>query len=313
MQIVVKQSSGLGNQLFQYAAGRCLAKRHGASLRIAHQLTRLLESHGHARSVLLQRFAISAPVREASYFDRLVVTDKPQLRGVARGVRAAFKIQVVRQSPEHCQFHHELRIRRGIQTVYLQGFWHDYSLVREVESDLRRELILVEPLRGRNLEVAKRIGAARNPVSIHLRRGDYGACLGPHMVLPMAYYEHAISHILNQERQSTFFVFSDDVPFARDWSRGDPRFVVVDHNNEAAARPGGGAGGGGGPPTPPRPPPPFWGGGGRPTPPPARGGGAAGGGRFLPQKTPGPPPGGDVGLRPPGEAPDAHGRRMIGD
>jgi Glycosyl transferase family 11 len=107
--------------------------------------------------------------------------------------------------------------------------------VREVESDLRRELVLVEPLRGRNLEVAQRIGAARNPVSIHLRRGDYGACLGPHMVLPMAYYEHAISHILNQERQSTFFVFSDDVAFARDWWRGDPRFVVVDHNNEAAA------------------------------------------------------------------------------
>jgi hypothetical protein len=235
MQIVVKQSSGLGNQLFQYAAGRCLAKRHGASLRIAHQLPRLLQSHGHARSFLLQRFAIAAPVREASYFDRLAVTDKPQLQALARAARTAFKIQVVRQSPEHCQFPHELRIRRGVRTVYLQGFWQDYSLVREIESDLRRELTLVEPLGGRNLEVAKRIGAARNPVSIHLRRGDYGACLGSHMVLPIAYYEHAISLILNQDRHSTFFVFSDDVPFARDWSRGDPRFVLVDHNSEAAA------------------------------------------------------------------------------
>jgi hypothetical protein len=46
---------------------------------------------------------------------------------------------------------------------------------------------------------------------------------------------HAIRHILNQDDQSTFFVFSDDVPFAKQWLRGDPRFVVVDHNNEAAA------------------------------------------------------------------------------
>jgi len=70
--------------------------------------------------------------------------------------------------------------------------------VREVETQLRRELSLVEPLRGGNLEVAKRIAAARNPVSLHLRRGDYGP----------------------------FSVFSDDVASAKDWLRGDPRFAV---------------------------------------------------------------------------------------
>jgi Glycosyl transferase family 11 len=235
MQIVVKQSGGLGNQLFQYAAGRCLAKRHGASLRIAHQLPRLLESHGHPRPVLLQRFAIAAPIGEASYFDRLVVTGRPQLQSVARTVRKACKIQVIKQSPEYRQFRHELRIRRDSRSIYLQGFWQDYSLVREVERELRQELALREPLQGRNREVARCIAAARNPVSIHLRRGDYGAFFGTPVMLPMAYYEHAISHLLNQERQSTFFVFSDDVPYARDWLRGDPRFVVVDHNNEAAA------------------------------------------------------------------------------
>jgi Glycosyl transferase family 11 len=235
MQVVVKQSSGLGNQLFQYAAGRCLAKRYGATLRIAHQLPHLLHSLGHPRSVLLQHFAIAAPVRESSYLDRLVVTDQPRLQQVARLGRRLAKIQVVRQSPERCQLHQEIRIRPDVRTVYLHGFWQDYSLVREVESELRRELSLIEPLRGRNLEVAKRIAAARNPVSLHLRRGDYAPFFGSHMMLPMAYYEHAISHILNQERQSTFFVFSDDVAFARDWLRGDPRFVVVDHNDEAAA------------------------------------------------------------------------------
>jgi hypothetical protein len=98
MQIVVKQSSGLGNQLFQYAAGKCLAQRCGASLQIAHQLPHLLESHGHPRSVLLQRFAISVPVRQASYFDRLVVTDRPRLQGGARLVRAICGVQVVRQA-----------------------------------------------------------------------------------------------------------------------------------------------------------------------------------------------------------------------
>ena len=235
MQIVVKASGGLGNQLFQYAAGRCLARRHGASLSIAHQLPHLLQSHGHPRSVLLQRFAIAAPIRQSGYFDRLVVTAQPRLRRAAQLLRDVCGIQVIRQSSERCQFRQELQVQRGARSVYLQGYWQDYSLVREVERELRQELTLLEPPRGRNLEVARQIAAARNPVSLHLRRGDYGPFFGPHMMLPIAYYEHAISHMLNTDRQSTFFVFSDDVPFAREWLRGDPRFLVVDHNNEASA------------------------------------------------------------------------------
>lgn len=235
MQIVVRQSSGLGNQLFQYAAGRCLAERYGASLRIAHQIPRLLISHGHARSVLLQHFAIAAPISQVTYVNRLMATEQPRLQHLARLARAAGRVQLIRQAPERCLFHQDLRIRQGTRVVYLHGFWQDYSIVREIEPQLRRELTLIEPLRGRNLEIARRIAAARNPVSIHLRRGDYGPFFGPHMMLPIAYYQHAISHMLEEDRHSTFFVFSDDVSFAKDWLRGDPRFTVVDHNNEAAA------------------------------------------------------------------------------
>jgi hypothetical protein len=235
MKIVVKQTGGLGNQLFQYAAGRALAKRYSASLRIAHELPRLLVSHGHPRSVLLQRFAICARLQQSSYFDRLVVSDQPRLKAAGRLVRSIGRIQVIRQSGDRCLFHQDITIAAGTRIVYLRGFWQDYSLVREVESELRHELRLLEPLGGKNLELAKRIAAARNPVSIHLRRGDYRPFFGEQMMLPLAYYEHAIGHMLDHNRHSTFFVFSDDVPFARDWLRGDRRFVVVDHNNEASA------------------------------------------------------------------------------
>jgi hypothetical protein len=54
-------------------------------------------------------------------------------------------------------------------------------------------------------------------------------------VLPLAYYEHAISQMLDQDRQCTFFVFADDIPFASDWLRGDPRFLVVDDNAVGSA------------------------------------------------------------------------------
>jgi hypothetical protein len=55
------------------------------------------------------------------------------------------------------------------------------------------------------------------------------------MLLSKAYYERAISHILTRNPRSTFFVFSDDTAFAREWARAHPRMVVVDHNDENLA------------------------------------------------------------------------------
>ena len=46
MEIVVRQVSGLGNQMFQYAAGRYYAKRYGAGMRVATDLERKSHSHG---------------------------------------------------------------------------------------------------------------------------------------------------------------------------------------------------------------------------------------------------------------------------
>src|ERR1700728_1448710 len=86
MQIVVEPTSGLGNQLFQYAAGRCLAKRYGASLRIAHQPPPTPASNANARPLLLQHFAITVPIQQPSLIDRLAVTEPPRLARIGRSV-----------------------------------------------------------------------------------------------------------------------------------------------------------------------------------------------------------------------------------
>jgi len=234
MQIVVNATGGLGSQLFQYAAGRCLARRHGAALRIAQPVPHATQGSTRIGDALAGQFTLAAPVGRPSYLDRLAVTEQPRLQGFARMLRNAFNIQVIRQPPERGHLYQDLRVRRGTDTVYLQGSWQDYALVREVDSDLRRDLAPIAPLSGRNLELAQRIAAARIPVSLHLRRGHVARLTGA-PVLPLAYYEHAIGHMLDQDRQCTFFVFADDVPFARDWLRGDPRFLVVGHNDAGSA------------------------------------------------------------------------------
>ncbi len=80
MQIVVRQISGLGNQLFQYAAGRYYADRYGAGMRVAVDQAQNANSYGYRRPFLLSHFSIAAPVAEISLADRLVLTGKSTLK-----------------------------------------------------------------------------------------------------------------------------------------------------------------------------------------------------------------------------------------
>jgi glycosyl transferase family 11 len=238
MEIVVRTMGGIGNQLFQYAAGRYLAKRHGASLRVTPESLRVnpfASSSSAPRRLLLPKFGVKAPIKRLSFMDRLMTSRRPTLALPARLLQARRGIQVIRQAPETSLFHQELDIKPDIQTAYVVGYWQDYSIVSQVESELRREFVMIEPLRGKNLEVATQIRQAEAPVSIHLRRGDYAFFFGPNMQLSMDYYENAIARMLCFDRRSTFFVFSDDPEFARAWAWSNPRLTVVAHNDAACA------------------------------------------------------------------------------
>ena len=58
MEIVVHQISGLGNQLFQYAAGRYYARQLGAAMRMVLDPPERAFSYGIPRPFLLSHFCL---------------------------------------------------------------------------------------------------------------------------------------------------------------------------------------------------------------------------------------------------------------
>jgi hypothetical protein len=254
VQIIVRQSDGLGNQLFQYAAGRYLAKRYNADLRIASQLPRYTTVRGTRRPNLIHKFAIAAQTGTATVLDRLVTSNKPPFVLAGRLVRALRNIQVIRQhivqgaAPllyldyyptghlnESFPLNYDFKIAPEARAIYLVGYWQSHLMVQGVEDELRGEFSLVEPPGKRTLEIAAAIRAASNPVSVHLRRGDYLREFGENALLPLAYYDRAARFMMNRLGDATCFVFSDDVAFAKEWTRGKAGTVVVDHNDADSA------------------------------------------------------------------------------
>jgi hypothetical protein len=130
---------------------------------------------------------------------------------------------------------YEFKIAPDAQAIYLVGYWQSYLMVQDVEAELRGEFSLVEPPSKRTLEIAAAIRAASNPVSVHVRRGDYREEFGENAVLPIAYYDRAARFMMNRLGDAACFVFSDDVAFAKEWTRGKARVVVVDHNDADSA------------------------------------------------------------------------------
>lgn len=235
MQIVVRQCGGLGNQLFQYAAGRYFANRYRSPLRIAIERPEKRSSHGQPRPFLLPKFAISADSRQISTWERLLLSISPRIELATRPVRAARSIQVVREThPQIHIFDPNLEIANCTRTAYLVGMWQCYPPVETMARDLRAELSLREPARGKNIEQAQTIQAAPNAVSVHLRRGDY-ALEHPHSVLTIEYYQKALQLMRDRLGKATFFVFSDELAFAREFATRNSDCVVVAHNDHETA------------------------------------------------------------------------------
>lgn len=216
MRIIVRQISGLGNQLFQYAAARYYSQRHKASAEIVIDPPENATSHGYPRPFLLPHFATAIPFRHYTRRDRLLLNERPALAPAFDPLRRALGVQLLAEPiPQRYTFLEALPLAPGVRTVYLSGYWQSYQLVEAVAPTLRTELQLRHPPTGQNLQTLETIRAAPCPVSLHMRRGDFTLAAEGNIALPLDFYTESIAHIEERLASPTFFVFSDDIPFAR--------------------------------------------------------------------------------------------------
>jgi len=228
MQIVVRQMSGLGNQIFQYAAGLYYAAKYQAELKILIDPAKDPASFGSPRPFQLAAFRIPAPMRKANALEQLLCSQNPKVERAAALARGLAKARLWREPAPHI-FFPELPYSPLPATVYLRAYWQAAGYAQGVEARLRQDLLFQDAPQGKDAEVLAMIAASRCPVSVHLRRGDY--LVGPGLALPIAYYQSAWTTMLAEFDGVEFFVFSDDMEFARaHLPAGAPRHFVS-HND----------------------------------------------------------------------------------
>lgn len=215
--IVTRLMGGLGNQMFQYAAARALALRHGVELRV--DLSYLEHQHPATtqRAYALGCFRLDAAfateddLRWARYGEPQDL--RARLRDVVKTLLRPHRLHVVQQGGAGF----DPRLLEAGPNSLLVGYWQSEDYFRDAGAAVRADLSFRGEPDDETRRLAEAIEAA-NTVSVHVRRGDY--VLDPrtsafHGTLTPEWYAAAAAEVAARVEAPAFFVFSDDL----DWCR----------------------------------------------------------------------------------------------
>ena len=228
--VITNLIGGLGNQMFQYAAGRALSLEYGVPLR--------LDGSGFAAYDLHQGFELGRVFKgafeiadEADVRSILGWQYSPVIRRVvSRSSMAAFRRNSLVIEPH---FHYWHGIKDVPDDCYLTGYWQSENYFLKAAEQIREDFSFRPLLENKNADLAKEISSS-NAVSLHVRRGDYinvSKNVAVYETCSLDYYRLAIQHVVGIVKKPQLFVFSDDIEWVKANLKTEHPCIYVDHNH----------------------------------------------------------------------------------
>ena len=214
--IITRLSGGLGNQMFQYAAARALALRHGTQVAIDTSYY----SPRHIRRAQLDIFpcVLNNAPRIRSWFAR---RQRHAGLGWMRSLPGAPYWYREHGYREHGQSEHGLG-KRGVgfdelvlelpASCYLQGYFQSPRYFADCARLIREDFCFPALTDITNRRLAAQIDG-RCAVAIHVRLRDYLHPRGSsstHHALEASYYQRAMAELNNTLASPRYFLFTDD-------------------------------------------------------------------------------------------------------
>lgn len=219
---------GLGNQMFQYAAGRALSARLGVNQKL--DLRNFIGYELHQGFELGRLFECKTDIATEENLIQTLGWQRISL--IQRFLRKNYLKKLRRRSfVVEPTFNYWNGINDVHDNSYIIGNWQTEKYFIEFSDLIRNDFTFKLPLSYQNNKIANQISSV-NAVSLHVRRGDYvtnsknrfiGTC-------SLGYYQKAIELIRNKVQKPVFFIFSDDIGWVKENLRVDNDAVLVTHN-----------------------------------------------------------------------------------
>lgn len=219
--IIVNLKGGIGNQLFQYALGRHLSLKNNTELLFDISTFRTYKWHKYS----LNLFSI-----EEKYFKQSIKNwVKLKMFSSFTQSRVYYKrFKLI----EDTAGPFDANILNAGKNTYLDGYWQSEKYFKDIRMIILKDLEIKRALTGINKEISESINAF-DSVSIHIRRGNYvsnSEVNRIHGTCTSVYYDNSILYILQKVQNPHFFIFSDEIDWAKSNFRINYPHTFVDNN-----------------------------------------------------------------------------------
>ena len=191
--IIIQLTGGLGNQLFQYAIGKKLAIQNNTELKLDTNFFKTYKWHEYS----LTPFNIQT--KYISILNKFLIQ---------KGI-----IKTYSENSFDC----DISVLEIPNNTYLKGYFQSYKYFNDLRDELLKDFtIKAEPSEKNKLYLNEITNC--NSISLHIRRGNYiniEHVNKHHGVCSIDYYKKAIEIITNKISDPLFFVFSDDIQWAK--------------------------------------------------------------------------------------------------
>lgn len=222
--VIVHLMGGLGNQLFQYSFGRNIALKNNCELKLDLSSYENYEWHEYS----LAPFNLKASIAQPSDIKKL---QEKHERLFNKILRKSINKGIVKFNEQSIAFNQQyLQIKAP---AFLTGYWQSEKYFMENKSIIANELSIKIPPSDKNQKLLVEIQNC-NAVSLHIRRGNYVSVTAFNQVLgtcSLEYYASALDYITERINDPVFYIFSDDIEWAKQNLLSAHKFVFVDIND----------------------------------------------------------------------------------
>lgn len=221
--IISRITSGLGNQLFQYACGWNIAGRTGRELYLDTSWFDYFQTHEPRRTF---RLANSGLKTRGEYFSGplrwivgLACVNNLRIRSILQPMLRCLHLRFVnedRKNHVNC-----LSLAREIPeaNIFLNGYWQTLSYASHAAPSMRKQILSQRAYSPGADEWLQRI-RRKKTAFLHVRRGDYQKF--SHHMLDPGYYKRATECLAAQTGQNyQWLVFSEE----REWCEDNLRWL----------------------------------------------------------------------------------------
>lgn len=201
--------------MFQYAAGRALSLYKDVPLKL--DVSGFLNYELHQGFELSRIFECPTIIANDSDMQEVLGWRKNTLirRQLLRPRLSNFRPKHLIVEP-YFQYWNEFK--NITKSCYLHGYWQSEKYFSDVSKIIATDFTFKLPLNEKNKNLLNKI-LMTEAVSIHVRRGDYlsnPTAAATHGLCSLDYYQSAINHIASKVNAPCFFIFSDDINWARE-------------------------------------------------------------------------------------------------